>query len=307
MKTFQFINQIKLSSVTLSKNILLIFWIYLLLGLGIEIASGKTRLMMDQLIDSPLFGISNQDLQQKTQVINPSQVMDDYLSKNYKSSDEMPPLGLVLDQIQIYGNWRNPKKNITRNEYLNLFKTIEFRLKAIAINNIEDLNSIQIEASILPKNFRGGGFDPKHKSNLPLEAQSWIEAEAKRIQKKAQRLNLLDTFLLLIILGGFGSLIFLIREHMENEQDIPIKSYIYRPILGMSLALAIFITDASIHTLISEAEIENIKRETLFLLAFAAGLVSEQAYSLIVHRAREVLKNESENEELDEQELSSRT
>ncbi len=72
----------------------------------------------------------------------------------------------------------------------------------------------------------------------------------------------------------------------------------------MYLALAVFITDASIHTLISDAGIEEIKREPLFLLAFAAGLVSEQAYSVIVQRARETLKHERENQEVDQQELT---
>ena len=82
---------------------------------------------------------------------------------------------------------------------------------------------------------------------------------------------------------------------MENDKNIPIRSYIYRPILGMSLALAVFITNASIHTLISDAEITSIKRETLFLLAFAAGLISEKTYSLIVHKAKKVIENEHEN------------
>ncbi len=299
MKNLQFINQIKSNSITLIKNIILISWIYSLLYLGIQIGSGKTILLLENLIDSTFFDNEN-SLQQKP-VINPSQVMDDYLSKKYKSSAEMPPLGLVLDEIQIHDNWRNPKENLPVNEYINLFKTIEFRLTTIATHNIEDLNSVEIEATILPKNFRGEGFDPSLKSNLPLEAQSWIKAEAKRINERTKTINLLDTFLLLIILGGFGSLIFLVREHMENEKNIPIKSYIYRPILGMSLALAIFITNASIHTVISDAEIESIKRETLFLLAFAAGLISEQAYSLIVHKAKEVIENENKNKELNKE------
>ena len=110
-------------------------------------------------------------------VTNPSQIMDNYLSKKYKSSAEIPPLGLVIDQIQIHEKLRNPKTNIQIDEYINLFKTVEFRLEAIANSHIKDLNSVEIEATILPKDFRGEGFDPNFKSHLPLEAQSWIQAE----------------------------------------------------------------------------------------------------------------------------------
>lgn len=294
MKNLQFINQIKSKLIISIKNIILISWIYSLLYLGIQIGSGKAILLMENLINSTFF--NDQNSSEQKLVTNPSQVMDNYLSKKYKNSAEIPPLGLVIDKIQIHENWRNPKINMQRNEYINLFKSIEFRLEAIANSNIENLNSVEIEATILPKNFRGEGFDPNFKTNLPLEAQYWIKAEEKRINQRNKTINLLDTFLLLIILGGFGSLIFLVREHMENDKNIPIRSYIYRPILGMSLALAVFITNASIHTIISDAQIESIKRETLFLLAFAAGLISEQTYSLIVHKAKEVIENENENE-----------
>ena len=317
MITFEFFSKsfskIKLTSVTSIKNIILFSWIYLLLAAGINVANGSFISGIEVLLAPSELIKSNESSKEEEDkpVRNPSKEMDNYISKNYYHKlDEAPPLGIVIDQIQINQNWRNPTKDLVKSEYLNLFKTVESRLKAIAISNTNELGSIEIEATILPKRFRGEGFEPQFKANLPLEAQSWIRAEQKRINQEAVKLELLNTFFLLIILGAFGSLIFLIREHMENEHDILIKSYIYRPILGMYLAVAIFITDASIHTLISQGEIHEMRRETLFLLSFAAGLVAEQAYSLIVQRAKKVLKNESENkedesenEQLDEQEL----
>ena len=92
---------------------------------------------------------------------------------------------------------------------------------------------------------------------------------------------------------------------MRNEVEIEIKSYIFRPIFGILLAIATFIISVSINGLTSTARIEDIRTETIFLLAFAAGLLSDNAYEMITEQASSRLykiskddkKSENEKEE----------
>jgi hypothetical protein len=55
------------------------------------------------------------------------------------------------------------------------------------------------------------------------------------------------------------------------------------------LALAVFVVDILGHSLISTADILQIRHETLYVLALAAGLLSEQAYNVLLGKASDAL------------------
>jgi hypothetical protein len=55
--------------------------------------------------------------------------------------------------------------------------------------------------------------------------------------------------------------------------------------MGCLLAVAMFVVDIAAHTLISSSNIFSVRHETLYLLSFAAGLMSERAYLAVDSRA----------------------
>ena len=157
-----------------------------------------------------------------------------YIDTNYagKFSDEIPPIGTVLDLLQVNKSWRETTKeqevDIKQEDYTVLFEIVETKLKALAVNDLQDININQLTISneILPAKFRGSQFQSKDIS-IPLEAQNWLISE----KNKRRRLELVDTFGLLIMLGALGSIIFLIREHIDPKKETPIKLYFYKQYL----------------------------------------------------------------------------
>lgn len=69
-----------------------------------------------------------------------------------------------------------------------------------------------------------------------------------------------------------------------------LSAYLFRPVLGAFLAVAIFIIDIVAHSIVSTAEITKIRHETLFVLALAAGLLSDHAYDMINTRSKLALE-----------------
>ncbi len=249
-------------------------------------------------------GNPNNDAQKplsQTTPLEVSQKLQDYLAKTYANEDPVliPPVPLILDRLQLNLNWRDPvrigqenasKKSPTDAEYESYFESVIKRLELIATyspvqegdsSTPESAKSLQIRNDIVPTVFRGAQFQETD-IPLPPEAVLWVQLRKRALIQKNNQLSLLDTFVLLIILGGFGSWIFLVRSHLDpDKKTIGLRAYVYRPLLGMALALAVFIVDVSLHSVVSTAKIDQIRRETLILLAFAAGLLSEKTYKYV--------------------------
>jgi len=169
-------------------------------------------------------------------------------------------------------------------DYIILFEIVETKLKALAANDLQDININQLTISndILPAKFRGSQFQSKD-ILIPLEAQNWLITE----KNQRRRLKLVDTFGLLIMLGALGSIIFLIREHIDPKKETPIRSYFYKPIFGILLAIATFVVNLSVNGLTSTARVEDLRTEGILLLAFAAGLLSDQTYERLTKAANQ--------------------
>lgn len=173
---------------------------------------------------------------------------------------------------------------------IDFFARVDYRLSAAALdtkNNPNDIRLIPIE--VIPIAWQSTDPEGKEKDkiavSLPIEVLTWIKQKRDIHSFEKARDSLTNTFLLLIVLGAIGSIIFLIKDFIQSEASSTVESYIFRPILGCLLAVAMFIVDIGIHTILSSADIFSVRHETLYLLALSAGLLSEKAYLALDNRA----------------------
>ncbi|MCK5099081.1 MAG: hypothetical protein KAR45_13320, partial [Desulfobacteraceae bacterium] len=94
------------------------------------------------------------------------------------------------------------------------------------------------------------------------------------------------TLLLALSMGALGSVIYLTRTFLDPKSDKPFKWYVFRPILGMVTALAIFILAKAGQIIISDNSMSpgiSNKLNPFFIsfLSIISGVLSEQAYEKI--------------------------
>ena len=155
-------------------------------------------------------------------------------------------------------------------------------LRAIAGEENVDIKTATINVAAL----FGDNKSKRELVDLPTTAKSWLKRERAIMKQKQDSLALLSTFMRLSILGAFGAIIFLIRDFTTPQgKSLPISIYIYRPFLGILLAIAVFVVDIMAHSVISTASILQIRPEPLYILALAAGLLSERVYDVIQNKA----------------------
>ncbi len=278
------------------KDFIIFGWMLVLISISILAIGGNISRLVAELSGVTEKAISPEKIKSSCSYgLNPTptEYLNCYTAKNYtrKFSENIPPIGTILDSIQVNTSWREPNPfedqvqvlvrvkrenyKIAESEYIVLFQIVETKLNAFAANELQDINisTLNISNEILPAKFRGDGFMAKNIS-IPLEAQNWLIAQ----KDKRRQLKLVDTFGLLIMLGALGSIIFLIREHIDPEKKTLIRSYIYKPIFGILLAIATFVVNLSVNGLTSTAKVEDLRTEGILLLAFTAGLLSDETY-----------------------------
>jgi hypothetical protein len=186
-------------------------------------------------------------------------------------------------------------------KYGKLSNQFERRLRSLAKNEPEDTKTAFLDPPILLAEFKGKVKIPEARVvELSPETLDWIADERIRIEKGKKAKALLGAFFLLSALGALGALIFLIRDYTYSVNDNNLRVYIFQPILGIFLAVAVFIVDILAHSVISTASVLEIRYEPLYILALGAGLMSEKAYDAIRRRADSAFdqyaKKDSENE-----------
>ena len=212
----------------------------------------------------------------------------------------------MIDKIISNPPWNdNQRESGTKEQYIELFDKIHLILKALVSDRnvvIEQVTTFErplIPDAFVDKDKKFGQFE-----TLPREVVAWIKEERLRQDNTKQSYALVNTFFLLMVIGAFGSLIFLMKDYIERQEDISIASLVFRPILGMFLAMAVFIVTIFGHTVVSTADILKIRAETLYLLALAAGLLSDEAYQYVRKVASERLKEEEKRSGVQEKEPS---
>lgn len=274
------------------KDFIIFCWVVFLFTISILAIGGNISRLVELLsgITEKAISSNKNESCNSQEVSTPTDYLNCYIDTKYagKFSDEIPPIGTVLDLLQVNTSWRETTQkqqdDRKQEDYIILFEIVETKLKALAANDLQDININQLTISndILPAKFRGSQFQSKD-ILIPLEAQNWLITE----KNQRRRLKLVDTFGLLIMLGALGSIIFLIREHIDPKKETPIRSYFYKPIFGILLAIATFVVNLSVNGLTSTARVEDLRTEGILLLAFAAGLLSDQTYERLTKAANQ--------------------
>ena len=221
-------------------------------------------------------------------------------SKVEPEEPEEPDSPEAAEQAELERNEKARKAESERSEkarqvYQELFKRVARRLEALVDKRTPDIVGDSIHSSILPPPFQLDQAFPV--VNALPEVQAWATRERERLDNLQERDELANTFVLLTVLGAFGSMIFLTRDYIEKEVSTSVAAYFFRPILGILLAVAMFVIDVLLHSVISTANIAEVRQEPLYLLGLSAGILSEQAYGVVQLRAKNVLENYRKSQE----------
>ncbi|MEG4252796.1 hypothetical protein [Microcoleus sp. Pol10D4] len=299
-------------------NTCLLVWAILLAVIGMQAVSGKASTIILEIAEvvassnkSSALGItgptsSPSPLTSPTNITSSdvSAMLNDYIKKTYPGRNQtfIPPISIVLDRLQVSVNWRDADEidqangdnrgAPNSNEYNALFDIVAKRLEAIAdfSPEVSVSSNFKINNNIIPLKFRATNVETgsqkfqkfqEQEIDLPVEAILWVKARQASATARKSQISFLDLFILLLILGGFGSWIYLVRRHIDPSIKVDLYEYFYRPPLGMTLAIAVFIVNISLHSFVSTSNINQVRRETLILLAFAAGLLSDKTYEFI--------------------------
>jgi hypothetical protein len=267
---------------TLAKGAILILWIATLIWGAVAAVNGKSS----KLILS-YFGDSFFDNTQVENKNSPRAWLVDYS----KMLVGRLPLASLLESALPGWDKNDYSPKLSHDDYVDLFDRATDRLYSYSADAKFDPSSGQIGTDFVPSAFRQNRTLDKV-INLTPDVRTWIESDRESNKAYLSKLKLIDTFVLLIIIGAFGSLIFLTRDYVMNQEEkmTPLSSYLFRPILGIFLAVSMFVVDIAANTVVSTSDILQVRRETLFLLALAAGLLSDKAYAFIDRKARGALE-----------------
>ncbi len=288
----------------LTKGVLLLLWIAFL---GFMASLAWTGRVSDYIAGSFSNYVSIDDsVSGYYEARSPAALLDWYMFELGLFQDDVPPIGDILyeakndwtrlDFIQLASSGgedgigsagaTSPDISIDHRlvaEYWSLFNDVTRKLNALARSWDGRSEPVVISSVAFPTadpdetDISGEAKDV----SLPDSAKAWLVREKARIQSELERVSLLDTFALLLVLGAFGSLIWLTNDYVKHEVTTRMSAYIFRPVLGMLLALAMFVVNLSLHGVLSDSPMESMRSETLYALAFAAGLLTEQAYGMV--------------------------
>ena len=249
-----------------TKGVLLIVWIYVLCMSAMYAASNSVSKIVFEIFDYRI-GFYTVFFDREY-LDDPSSELRRYLRR---FSETPPPIESVIEQFLNNPHWseRDIKtqngendKQWKRDQYRRLFEKVDQRLSVIALDETVDPKTVKIDFNeIIPSVFVNTQ-EERVSHNLPKIAINWVVAERPRIKSRAASRTLIDTFVLLMVLGAFGSLIFLTRDYIVSEEETSIETYIFRPILGMFLAIAMFIVDIAAHSLISTSNVLDVRKES---------------------------------------------
>jgi hypothetical protein len=286
----------RVHSVKLAKGLILMGWIVLLsvsswYALYFGIANIIAKMSVDRIIS-----IESRDLSKCHATL--SNRLQCFIADNDLNSRGSPPLESMLravgfESLQLRESTQDQKDEA----YDVLFRMTRDTLIAHASSDKPTQADISYR-ELIPGYFllpEIAGPQGTAKVLVPVDVKLWMEDYAQRAEAENRKIRLMDTFIILLVLGAFGSLIFLTKDYLLPNEKGGLSAYIFRPILGMFLALAMFVLDMAAHAVLSNASFQEVRQETLYLLAFAAGLLSEHAYGLLLKRAEEVLDREDED------------
>jgi hypothetical protein len=188
--------------------------------------------------------------------------------------------GQVIDAI--WPGWRSKEPDgpctnavVWQEWWVSEFKAMDDVLAALIEDPEFDPRTGSLTKDALPSEFSVHAA-PSFTGKLPLPVQSWV------LRERMQR-TLLDLFVLLSVIGTFGSLIYLLVQFIAG-QPTTIVEFLFRPTLGAFLAVAIFVADIGLLGMTSSAGVFEVRAPTLYLFALGAGLSSDVVYAYLLAR-----------------------
>jgi len=267
------------SLVVVLKGFILLFWIVFLVWSSIFAASSSVSKSL--MIFSRTMGWDKDDYGLYAQV---DTILDEFrLSPNR------------LDAFFSDEKHRNQNHQALRDEFQNVKKRVGDYLLASANDLSVSPDSLRLMVGeFVHDDFILSPAELERQIGLPPGVVDWIQSYRKEtaasLSTRKAKADLVDTFAILMALGAFGSIIFLINDYVSPASSFNIQSYLFRPLFGMLLAAAVFIVDVATQAIISESGTSNLRHETLYLLALAAGLLTEKVYAFVQNKLTDIVK-----------------
>lgn len=145
-----------------------------------------------------------------------------------------------------------------------------------------------------------------HKHSVLIDTFSDIEYFEKFFQGFSSLLGIdsfwaIPTPILIIVLvlsmGVLGSLIFVTVEFLQEPESYPksLSMYLFRPFLGMILALSMYVMLKSGQSTFSDSSDQNLSPFLISFLGIVSGMLAEQAYKRLSITGGSVLNGELGN------------
>jgi len=201
----------------------------------------------------------------------------------------IPEWANASNKVQYQDSQNIKTEMLQREPYFLLYASVSNYLNSLAL--IEDLDekTIKFDKTIIPKYFEEI-INFKADIKFPLSAQHWLKEKQKSNAEYTSKINLIKIFSILLFLGTFGSLIFLTEDLLSDDTYNDILDFIFRPLFGMALSLALSIVAILAHALMTTASLQNIRIETMCILGLGSGLLSDTAYSYLRKRSKDALR-----------------
>ena len=244
-----------------------------------------------------------------------------YREQQFKVNEKLsiqvgqPPIEAILD-LATNKNWRNENCRYHDIGTFATFDRIERILIALSTSpEIFEGQEITSVSAIIPSQIclngatsatEGNGKNPPQETEIIVispEIRSWINQEITYRTNRQKAINLFDTFILLSILGAFGSMIFLINDFMSGNKETrrPIFEYALKPAFGMFLAIATFVIAIGANGVLNPSNALSVNSQFIYLLGLGSGLLSDKAYKHLIERLSTVFDKPEDEDILQEQ------
>lgn len=266
----------------LVRSILLLVWIIGLVYVGVAaITSNASRWLLGMNSVAALHSVDPVPAD-KTEKPMPIRLYERW-AKSYTGRGPMAPVSTVLDAMWPKWDSMPPDADarlpeIWVEDWMRSFRLVETWLAELASRDDEAGRIYTVSSETVPAPLRDY-INYTQFTTLPRTAVIWIEAQRAAAADTTKLFNLTDTGIIVIVIGALGSVLFLVNTTVTTGGNaLTVENFLFRPLLGALLAVAFLIADIVTHAVVSTGNILQVRRESMYGLALAAGLLSEVAY-----------------------------
>lgn len=266
---------------------LVLLWITVLSMTAVVALRGTASRELLNIRDAPKHGSLRIELRLKEALVQgdgqPFQIYEQWMTTS-GGTVLIAPVSAVLDEM--WPQWgitpRTKDPHIWVDHWQQSFHRVEQWLTGLADQREVNNDTYAINPKTVPAAFRGE-IDYEQFTRLPHIAVTWIEGRRTAMANTAKILDLTNAGIIVLVLGAFGAVLFLLHSLVSVGEHgasvaLGMEEFFFRPFVGAFLAVALLIADIVTHAVISTGSVVQIRHEPMYLLALAAGLLSEKAY-----------------------------